>query len=87
MVVAETVQSPARMGEFSRRTLWRHAATGAAAAGALAAASPATLAFAQADAGTLRLNAGSEPDTIDPQKASFVGEIDKIMRVFRNLLQ
>ncbi|MBI1800854.1 MAG: peptide ABC transporter substrate-binding protein [Chloroflexi bacterium] len=34
----------------------------------------------------LRLNAGSEPDTIDPQKASFVGEIDVIMKVFSNLL-
>ena len=87
MVVAEAVQTPARLGGFSRRTLWRHAATGAAAAGVVVAGSPATLAFAQSDASTLRLNAGSEPDTIDPQKASFVGEIDKIMRVFRNLLQ
>src|SRR5262249_26145252 len=26
-----------------------------------------------------------EPDTIDPQKASFVGEIDVIMKVFSNL--
>jgi oligopeptide transport system substrate-binding protein len=34
----------------------------------------------------LRLNAGSEPDTIDPQKASFVGEIGVIMKVFSNLL-
>ncbi|MBI3972645.1 MAG: peptide ABC transporter substrate-binding protein [Chloroflexi bacterium] len=35
----------------------------------------------------LRLNLGSEPDTIDPQKASFVQEITVIMRVFSNLLR
>ena len=34
----------------------------------------------------MRLNAGSEPDTIDPQKASFVGEIAVIMKVYSNLL-
>ncbi len=34
----------------------------------------------------LHLNLGSEPDTIDPQKASFVREITVIMRVFSNLL-
>jgi oligopeptide transport system substrate-binding protein len=36
---------------------------------------------------TLRLNVGSEPDTIDPGKASFVGEINVVMRVFSNLLR
>ncbi len=34
----------------------------------------------------LKLNLGNEPDTIDPQKASFVAEIEIIMRVFSNLL-
>ncbi|HEU5316160.1 MAG TPA: peptide ABC transporter substrate-binding protein [Chloroflexota bacterium] len=39
-----------------------------------------------ADKQLLVLNAGAEPDSIDPQKASFVGEIGVIMRVFSNLL-
>ncbi|NBT19131.1 MAG: hypothetical protein EBT00_10220 [Proteobacteria bacterium] len=90
-VVAERSELQTREDGFSRRTLWRRAGTGAVVAGAFIAGSPASMAFAapanQTDATTLRLNAGSEPDTIDPQKASFVGEIDKIMRVFRNLLQ
>ena len=80
-------------GGISRRRLLVRAGAGAAAtaaASALGLAAPASTAFAapagQLATGTLRLNAGSEPDTIDPQKASFVGEIDKIMRVFRNLL-
>ena len=42
----------------------------------------AVLAGAQADA--LRLNNGNEPDTMDPGRASFVGEIEVIMRVFAN---
>ena len=41
---------------------------------------------APADQQLLRLNLGAEPDTIDPQKASFVTEIEAIMRVFSNLL-
>ncbi|MSQ44249.1 MAG: peptide ABC transporter substrate-binding protein [Chloroflexi bacterium] len=90
-VVAERTDLATREDGFSRRTLWRRAGTGAVVAGAFIAGSPASLAFAapanQTDATTLRLNAGHEPDTIDPQKASFVDEIDKIMRVFRNLLQ
>ena len=90
-MVAERSEMQTREDGFSRRTLWRRAGTGAVVAGAFIAGSPASMAFAapanQTDATTLRLNAGSEPDTIDPQKASFVGEIDKIMRVFRNLLQ
>src|SRR6185436_7363723 len=32
--------------------------------------------------GTLTLNMGSEPDTIDPQKASFVNEIGQASFVF-----
>ena len=39
-----------------------------------------------ADKQTIFLNMGAEPDTVDPQKASFVGEIGVIMRVFSNLL-
>jgi oligopeptide transport system substrate-binding protein len=35
---------------------------------------------------TLIINRGAEPDTIDPQKSSFVGEIAQIMKVFENLL-
>jgi len=70
---------------ISRRGFLVKAGAGAAAAAAVTAAAPMG-AFAQMAGNTLRLNAGSEPDTIDPQKASFVGEIDKIMRVYRNLL-
>jgi oligopeptide transport system substrate-binding protein len=55
-------------------------ALGVPAARVLAAPAP------QSASGTLRLQASSEPDTIDPQRASFVTEIDKVMRVFRNLL-
>ena len=60
----------------------------AAAASVLSAGAPAVALAAPAEqaANTLRLNTGSEPDTIDPQKASFVGEIEKIMMVFRNLM-
>jgi len=38
-----------------------------------------------ADKQVLRFVSG-EPDTIDPQKASFVGEIEVIMRVFSNMM-
>ena len=50
---------------------------------------PASAANGQAappDQQVIHLNQGSEPDTIDPQKASFVGEIAIAMRVFANLL-
>ena len=41
----------------------------------------------QADTnGTLTLNMGSEPDTIDPQKASFVNEIGQASFVFEGLM-
>ncbi len=36
--------------------------------------------------GELVTNAGSEPDTIDPHKASFSGEIGQIMMVFEGLM-
>jgi oligopeptide transport system substrate-binding protein len=77
--------------ELTRRTLLGRAGAGTAGAAALLAGAPTSAALAapaaQAAPGSLRLNAASEPDSIDPQKASFVNEIDKIMRVFRNLLQ
>src|SRR3954464_7715292 len=41
---------------------------------------------APADQQGLHLNLGAEPDSVDPQKASFIGEIACIMRVFSNLL-
>ena len=72
--------------ELTRRGFLVKSGAGAAGAAALSAGIPLTAA-AQMAGNTLRLNAGSEPDTIDPGKASFVGEIDKIMRVFRNLMQ
>src|SRR5207247_2353481 len=41
----------------------------------------------QADTnGTLTLNMGSEPDTIDPQKSSFVNEIGQASFVFEGLM-
>ena len=36
--------------------------------------------------GTLTLNMGSEPDTIDPQKSSFVNEIAQASFVFEGLM-
>ena len=36
--------------------------------------------------GTLTTNAGSEPDTIDPQKESFVNEVAQTMMVFESLM-
>jgi oligopeptide transport system substrate-binding protein len=56
--------------------------TGGGAPGATAGAGN----VAPAEQQVLHLNLGAEPDTIDPQKASFVGEISVIMRVFSNLL-
>lgn len=76
--------------ETTRRGFLVRAGAGVAGAAALAMGGPAAALAApqtQAAGSTLRLNLGSEPDTIDPQKASFVGEISVIMRVFRNLLQ
>lgn len=37
--------------------------------------------------GVLRMNAGSEPDTIDPQKMSFLGEIGVAQLVFEGLME
>ncbi|NTV64634.1 MAG: peptide ABC transporter substrate-binding protein [Oscillochloris sp.] len=39
-----------------------------------------------AEASVLRLNTGSDPDNIDPQKASFVGEIQYIMMAYQGLM-
>ena len=36
--------------------------------------------------GELIVNAGSEPDTIDPQKESFIGEVSQTMKVFEGLM-
>jgi oligopeptide transport system substrate-binding protein len=66
-----------------RRGLLLH--TGATIAAAAFASLPLE-ARAQTAEGTLLLNAGAEPDTIDPARTSFIGEIEKVMRVFRNLL-
>jgi oligopeptide transport system substrate-binding protein len=72
--------------ELTRRGFLVKSGAGVAGAAALSAGLPLTAA-AQMAGNTLRLNAGNEPDTIDPNKSSFVNEIDKIMRVFRNLMQ
>jgi oligopeptide transport system substrate-binding protein len=49
---------------------------------------PTTTAAADAPdpSGELITNTGTEPDTIDPHKASFVGEIEQIMSVFEGLM-
>ena len=39
----------------------------------------------QAESSALRLNLGAEPDTIDPARVTFAGEIEVVMRVFSNL--
>src|SRR5438270_1965807 len=64
------------------------AATTAATTGAVQPQPTAAVATATSKptAQVMRLNLGNEPDTIDPQKASFVGEISVIMKVFSNLL-
>ncbi|MBI2773732.1 MAG: peptide ABC transporter substrate-binding protein [Chloroflexi bacterium] len=60
---------------------------GACQAGPSTAQPSATAAGGQADPnGELVTNLGSEPDTIDPHKASFVGEISVIMSVFEGLM-
>jgi len=45
---------------------------------------PAAAGAAQALAGALHLNEVTEPDTMDPGRASFIGEIEIVMRVFSN---
>ncbi len=40
----------------------------------------------KAEPNVLRLNQGSEPDSVDPQKASFVGEIAYIMMAYQGLM-
>lgn len=62
------------------------APTAAATAAPAAAAATPTAKPAASIKDALKINLGNEPDTIDPQKASFVGEISVIMRVFSNLL-
>ncbi|WP_322488492.1 peptide ABC transporter substrate-binding protein [Chloroflexus sp.] len=52
-----------------------------------AAAEPTTAPVAStAQPGVLRLNTGSEPDNVDPQKASFVNEIQFIMMAYQALM-
>ena len=75
--------------ETTRRGLLIRAGATAAAAGALSLGMPGAALAApaeQAGGNVLRFNLGTDPETIDPQKASFVNEIEVIMRVFRNLL-
>lgn len=40
----------------------------------------------KAQAGVLRINTGSEPENVDPQKSSFVGEIQFIMMAYQPLM-
>jgi oligopeptide transport system substrate-binding protein len=75
--------------EHTRRGFLARAGASAAGAAALAASGPAAALAApaaQLAGNTLRLRIQAEPDSIDPQKASFVDEIGVIMRVFRNLM-
>ncbi|HEU5014129.1 MAG TPA: peptide ABC transporter substrate-binding protein [Roseiflexaceae bacterium] len=67
------------------------AATAAPAAGEAATAAPAansgtSSGSSSAVPGTLRMAIGSEPDNMDPQKASFVGEIQFIMMNWQALM-
>ncbi len=55
-------------------------------AAATAAATEAATTGGTAEAGVLRLNTGSDPDNVDPQKASFVGEIQYIMMAYQGLM-
>ncbi|MGH2458263.1 MAG: peptide ABC transporter substrate-binding protein, partial [Chloroflexota bacterium] len=57
----------------------------ASAAVVLGVAAVAPAATGQVPGTALRLNLGAEPDTIDPARASFAGEIEVVMRVFSNL--
>ncbi len=59
---------------------------GAPSGGAPAQGTGAAQAGPAAEQQIIHLNQGSEPDTIDPQKMSFLGEIAMGMRVFSNLL-
>ncbi|MGI8424899.1 MAG: peptide ABC transporter substrate-binding protein [Chloroflexota bacterium] len=79
MAIAENVQ-------LSRRGFLVKSGAGAVGAAALSVGVPLTAFGQMAGGNTLRVNLGSEPDSIDPGKASFVSEISVIMRVFRNLL-
>jgi oligopeptide transport system substrate-binding protein len=57
----------------------------AAASMVLSAAAPSLAAPLQQDAKTLRINLGTFPDTIDPQKSSFVNEIAHLKQVYEGL--
>jgi len=47
---------------------------------------PTEVAAGAAEAGVLRRNLGGEPDNIDPQQASFTGEIQFIMMAYQGLM-
>ncbi len=79
-VAAETSAAASEAAEPSM------AASEAASAAASAAGGTGTTDTGSAEPGVLRLNVGSEPDTIDPQKASFVGEIQFIMMNYQPLM-
>ncbi|WP_129629176.1 peptide ABC transporter substrate-binding protein [Candidatus Oscillochloris fontis] len=59
-----------------------------AACGGAPAASPTAVPTdtGSAEPGVLRINVGSEPDNVDPQLASFVGEIQYIMMAYQGLM-
>ena len=62
-------------------------ATAAPAADATAAAPEAPAGgTGTAEAGVLRINTGSEPDNVDPQKSSFTTEIQFIMMAYQGLM-
>ncbi len=74
---------------ISRRALLRSGALAILAAGGVSACGqsfpPLSSPTDRSAAATLHLNLGAEPDTIDPARASFTGEIEVVMRVFSNL--
>ena len=77
--------------ELTRRGFLVKGGAGVAGAAALSGMAPLSAMAAPAEqmsvANTLRLRFGGQPENIDPQKSSFIDEIEVIMRVYRNLLQ
>ncbi|MBX0330415.1 peptide ABC transporter substrate-binding protein [Oscillochloris sp. ZM17-4] len=61
-------------------------APAAAATEAPAATEEPAMASGTAEPGVLRLNTGNEPDNVDPQKSSFVSEIQFIMMAYQGLM-
>jgi oligopeptide transport system substrate-binding protein len=82
--VAEATAAPA--GEPTATTEAAAEPTATTEAAAEATATPEAAASGSAKPGVLRINVGAEPDNWDPQRASFVGEIQWIMLNYQALM-